>query len=274
MAGRWQVRWSPTLGELEDTHQKVWGTDNYTDDIRPTVFFGCYGLPDFYTIWRHKGEKHILWAGTDITHFDKGYWLEDGGGIRLMSSPLATWINKHCVNWVENSVEAKVLREWGIQAHVVPSFLGDVKKFEVSFKPGNKLYTSVSGDNFKLYGWHLLIDLALNNPNIEIHCYGNKTDYFGAMPNNLIVHGRVPKEQMNAEISEMQGALRLTEFDGFSEIIAKSILMGQYPVSLIEYPHMLKLDQISEILTKTTPNYEGRNYYIKQLNNYPWNSNI
>jgi hypothetical protein len=76
---------------------------------------------------------------------------------------------------------------------------------------------------------------------------------------------------MNEEIRVMPGALRLTAFDGFSEILAKSVLMGQWPVSLIEYPHMLSLDDLGSITSKRSPNTEGRDYYVKTLNKYPWN---
>lgn len=280
MKNNWQCRWSPTLGALEDTHQKIWGTDDYTDQERPTVFFGMYGLPDFYTLWRHKGEKHILWAGTDVIHLKNNYWLEDGGAIRIDNKGICGWINKHCTNWCENKVEALALMELGIHANIQPSFLGDIDKLEVSFKPGNKIYASVSGDNFEQYGWYKILDLAKKNPDIEFHLYGNKSKpayaiigiYAGeyGYPANVIFHGRVPKEQMNKEIKEMQGGLRMTEFDGFSEITAKSILMGQWPISLIDYPHVLKPNQISEILNKKEPNLEGREYYRKTLNKFPW----
>src|SRR3990167_5212349 len=163
----WQHKWSPTLGRLESTSEEVWGTKPYTNDTDPTVFFGCYGLPDFYTIWRHKGERHILWAGTDILHLQNHYWLEDGGGIRIDNRGICEWINKHCVNWCENVVEAKKLGSLGIYAQVQPSFLGDIDEFEVSFKPGNKVYASVSGDNFEQYGWDKIYKLAESNPDIE-----------------------------------------------------------------------------------------------------------
>lgn len=267
----WQCKWSPTLGALESTHQEVWGTRNYENDTDPTVFFGLYGLPDFYTLWRHKGEKHILWAGTDITHFKNGYWLDEKGQIHISSWALGKWINEYCASWCENEVEQEALLAAGIEARACPSFLGDINQFEVSFKPGNKVYASVSGDNFKQYGWDKIEVLAEENPDIEFHLYGNSKEW-KTKNNNVIVHGRIPKEQMNAEIKEMQGGLRMTEFDGFSEIIAKSILMGQYPISLINYPHVLKPYQLKDILNKKEPNLEGREYYREILNRYPWNT--
>lgn len=268
---KWQCRWSPTLGDLESTHAKIWGTDEYTDQERPTVFFGVYGLPDFYTVWRHKGERHILWAGSDITNFCNGYWLEDGGAIRVDPKPLAQWLNKHCTNWCENEVEARKLTECGIFAKVQPSFLGDVKDFPLSFKQGNKVYASVSGDNFELYGWDRIDELAKANPDLEFHLYGNRTVWIPSA-SNITVHGRVTKEVMNDEIKDMQCGLRMTEFDGFSEVLAKSILWGQWPVSLIEYPHILNPEQLSEVIRKTKPNIDGRKYYLKNLNNFPWNT--
>jgi hypothetical protein len=35
-----------------------------------------------------------------------------------------------------------------------------------------------------------------------------------------------------------QCGLRLNKFDGFSEVTAKSVLMGQYPITTIKYPHI------------------------------------
>lgn len=271
MQNQWQCRWSPSLGELEDTHQKVWGTKDYENDQDPTVFFGLYGLPDFYALWRHKGRKAILWAGSDIRHFIAGYWLEDGGAMKMCPKGMAKWINKYCESYVENEIEYLALKFHGIESKIVPSFLGDINEFPVSFKPGNKLYTSVSGDDFKLYGWDKIPELAKKNPNIEFHLYGNHITQSDWMLPNIVVHGRVPKEQMNKEIREMQGALRLTEFDGFSEIIAKSLWMGQYPVSTLHYPHLLGTHQIGDILQKKELNHLARNYYLSIINAYPWN---
>jgi hypothetical protein len=144
---------------------------------------------------------------------------------------------------------------------------------EVTYKhsPRPKVYTSVSGDDFKLYGWDKIDELAKDNPNVEFHLYGNVRKWNTECP-NVIVHGRVPQAQFNKETKDMQGALRLTEFDGFAETVAKSILRGQYPVSIIEYPYMLKPTELHRLKEFTEPN-EGRDYYVKALNAYPWNKN-
>lgn len=273
----WQCRWSPTLGALESTHQEIWGTDEYTDLERPTVFFGVYGLPDFMAVRQHKGRKAILWAGSDILNLKNGYWVDEKGEMRVDPKPICEYLNKYVENYCENEVEYKLLKELGVESKVVPSFLGDVSKFEVSFKPGNKVYTSVSGDDFERYGWYKIMPLARENPHIEFHLYGNTREPFRASkmiydirPKNVIIHGRVPKEQMNAEIKEMQGPLRLTEFDGFSEIIAKGLLMGQWPVSLIRYPYTLLIESLGVIPDLNKPNLKGREWLIESVNKYPW----
>lgn len=272
----WRCRWSPTLGSLESDALAVWGTPSYSPEVdqeHPTVFFGLYGLPDFYTVWRHKGERHILWAGSDITNFSNGYWLEDGGGIRIDPKNLARWINKYCINWCENEVEARKLAECGIYAKVQPSFLGDKDRFKISFKKGNKVYASVSGNNFELYGWDKINDLAKANPKLEFHLYGNSVAWTPDAP-NITVHGRVTKERMNEEISQMQAGLRMVEFDGASEIIVKAMLMGQYCFSLIDYPFVDHPKDLNLLLSREKPNLGGRTWWRTNLNIFPWNINI
>ena len=276
MRKKWQCRIAPSLGGgFAGTPNEVWGTVDYKDLDVDTIFFGLYGFPDFHSLWKHKGKKAILWAGSDIRHFVNGYWLDDNGDIKIAPAPFAEWINNNCESWVENEVEQRALYDVGISSRVTPSFLGDVKMFKKSYEWNStpNFYTSVSGDDFYLYGWNLIPKLAKENPSVNFHLYGN-TKKWKVPSKNVIVHGRVSQEQMNKEIMKMQGAIRLTEFDGFSEILAKSVLWGQWPVSLISYPHMLRPQDIWTLRQKKVYekyNREGQNYYKKILNNFPWN---
>ena len=274
-------RIAPSLGGgFAGTPEEVWGTTPYnpeTDLEKPCVFFGIYGLSDFYSLWRHKGKRWILWAGSDILHASNGYFLEDDGTLRLNIFPIAKWINKNCESWVENHVERGALAKIGIQAQVTPSFLGKTSDYSVEYRWSEtpKLYASVSGDDFDLYKWREIIELADQNPDIEFHLYGNSKTYPVIRETNyenVIVHGRVSQETMNKEIKNMHGGIRLLEHDGFSEIIAKSILWGQYPISTIKYPHTLSPEEIGKLKDLKQPNTEGRNYYIARFNKYPWNN--
>lgn len=266
-------RWAPALGTFQDSPEKIWGVKPYDpESLEPCVFCGLYGLNDFHALWRYKGKKYIWWTGSDIRHFINGYWLDDRGDIRVSAKPIATWIRKNCESWVENEVEAEALRKYGIESHVAPSFLGDIKEFEVSFMPSDKpkVYTSVSGDDFKLYGWDKIDDLAFKNPDIEFHLFGNTVEWKSKQP-NVLVHGRVPKEDFNKAIKTMQGGLRLVPFDGCSEVIVKSILMGQYPITEIDYPGTLSPENIDMLRFAKEPNIR-REWFINNLNKYPWNT--
>ena len=283
-----KCRWAPSLGALEGTAEEVWGTTPYNPDAdgeKPCVFFGLYGLPDFYALWRHKGKRWILWAGSDILHFKNGYWLDGEGKIRLNRKSLAKWISKNCESWVETGKEYNDLLKLGIKAKICPSFMGDVSKYEITFQktPNVRVYASVSGDNFVDYGWDVIEDVAGKVRDVEFHLYGNikkwKTKH-----SNVIVHGRVPKEQMNEEIKTMQAGLRLNKNDGFSEIVAKSALWGQYPISYYPHPHIGGLagggisikrelvKALNRLSIKRDPNYQARNWYLKNFNNFPWNT--
>lgn len=260
-------RWSPTLGDLEDTHEKIWGTRKYAklDKYNPTVFFGIYSLKDFFTLWEHRGERYILWAGGDILRMVDGYWLDDIGEIKVNPKDLASWITQECKSYVENQVEHDKLLSIGIKSEIIPSFLGDINKFPKSdsIKTDKKrYYASVSGDNFEQYGWQKIGAMAWANKDTEYHLYGNKGIfvYQGGWPDNVFIHGRVPKEQMNEEIKSMTGCIRLVDFDGFSEVVAKAVLMGQEVISAIDYP-FLKAENPREEL-------------LKVLNRYPWNNKL
>lgn len=272
-----KVRIAPSLGGgFSGTPQEVWGVEEYIGEYGhkdyPTVFFGLYGLPDFFSLWRHKGKKYILWAGSDIQHFLNGYWLDTEGKMRIHPIQLSSWIDTYCESYVENEVEQQALRSVGIRSKVVPSFLGNVDDYDVEYcydeKP--KVYTSVSGDDFKLYGWDKIDALAEANPDIEFHLYGNVKTWL-TNQKNVIIHGRVPQEQMNEEIKKMQGSLRLTEFDGCSELVVKALLWGQYCFSLIDYPGTLKPNTISTLHHAKAPNHTGRDWLLSVVNKYPWN---
>ena len=272
-------RLAPSLGEgFAGTPENAWGTLPYNPEMdidKPCVFFGLYGLPDFYALWRHKGKKYILWCGSDIRHFIAGYHLEETGRIKLPSHQIARWINEKCDSFVENQVEYEALKKLGIHSTIVPSFLGNVDEYQVNYKWDEKpmVYTSVSGDDFELYGWDMIPALAKANPNIDFFLYGN-TKEFKSTAHNICIKGRVPQKEMDEETRGMQGALRLTKFEGFSEIIAKSFLWGQWPISLIQYPHTIQPKDIGTLFAKKEPNKKGREWLLKNVNRFPWHTNV
>lgn len=283
---QWPCRVAPSLGDgFAGTPYEVWGCKKYNeveDTEKKTVFFGIYGLPDFFALWRHKGDKYILWAGSDIRHLKNGYWLDKEGNIRISPQAICEWINKNCISYVENRQERNMLLGMGIESEVVPSFLGNVDDYEVCYKynPRPKVYASVSGNNFELYKWHLINEVATSVPEIEFHLFGN-TVPFETNNKNVIVRGRVSQEEMNTEIKTMQCGLRLIEVEGCSEVIVKSALWGQWPISRIYYPAITNilnkkelLISLRDLVNKKEPDLSARQWFLDNLNKYPWNSNL
>ena len=124
------------------------------------------------------------------------------------------------------------------------------------------------------YGFGLATRLAEKLPEFTFHLYG--AGYRGKV-GNIIIHGQVPEKDFNEEIKNYQIALRSNLHDGFSEILAKGVLLGQVCISRIKYPHILNYsseDELVKILKEAKfvqkPNIVGRNYYIKTLNRFPW----
>ena len=280
-------RWAPSLGALEDTHQNIWGTKEYNEGSlnSPAVFFGLYDARDYLALLRHRGPRFILWAGSDIKNLVNNFYFNDGK-LKWLSRifPISNmwlkdFIREKCMNYVENQTEAMALSLLDIPSVIVPSFLGKVESYKITYKSHKtpNVYLSASEGRQREYGWLLVEELAKITPWVNFHLYGAK--WRGTRP-NIFTHGRVPKEKMNEEVSKMQCGLRLNAFDGFSEITAKSVLWGQYPITTIKNPyldHLIKIDDwfdlMHELRTKRKANVSARNFYFKEFNNYPWNTN-
>lgn len=279
-------RVAPSLGALEATHQEAWGTLEYDSRYKnvPACFFGLYDLRDYLALFLHRGQKWVLWAGSDLRNLQSGFVFNDGK-LRLLSKLFRGWFHavvvavlKDADHYVENLDEYLKLKECtGIKAKIVPSFLGKLEDWPLCYKPNKRpqVYMSVSGDRRAEYGQFFLEDVAKVLPSLDFHFYGA-----GSKPSqhkNMYWHGRVPKAQFNAEIKKMQCGLRLNESDGFSEITAKSVLMGQWPITYLFNQKVHQYTDADELVSllralknRKKPNTRGREYYLKALNNYPW----
>lgn len=277
-----QCRVAPSLGDLEGHPNDVWRTTDYVFLKEPTVFFGLYDLRDYVALARHEGKAWVLWAGSDLRNLDQGFIFNDGK-LRSLSRLLrGNWwilpILQKAEHWVENDWERSVLEKYNIRATVCPSFMGNMDDYEMSFTPGNKVYLSSGNQRQLEYGFGIVEYIAPLVPEVEFHLYGAPWD---SQCENIIVHGRVEKEIMNEEIRHMQSGIRLNSTDGFSEVTAKSVLWGQWPISWLYTPHVTHapntaalINELRAIPTKEKTNTVAREYYRKTLNRYPWNSHV
>jgi len=69
----------------------------------------------------------------------------------------------------------------------------------------------------------------------------------------------------------------LNDHDGISQTVIKSVLLGQWAITTIDYPEILNapteeslLKELSLLAEKKSPNLKAREYYLTRLNNFDW----
>lgn len=270
----------PFKKRAEETFNlKEW--EGIKDPDQDLLFFGLYNDRDWCVFDNFKGKKYVFWAGSDISHILKDYERR-----RLLKNyPEA----KH---FCENQIEADELRSIGLNPEVCPSFLDDISNYPITFKPNLKPNIFLCGhpDRESEYGFGTIKQIAPRVPDAIFHIYGveDNSTYFkggGIISgtnqmvddefSNIRYHGKVPEEQFNKEIQDYQCGLRPNKHDGFSEVTAKSILYGQYPITKIKYDNIWNYETEDELValieklkTITEPNKEARDYYINKINKF------
>lgn len=153
---------------------------------------------------------------------------------------------------IETPIELMEFKYPRKMSHKIMKFEAfDYKKLGDAIITKKSYYSSVSGNDFELYGWGKIAKIAEKNQNNWYYLYGNTIKPPIKFPKNVKLRGRVSQEEMDNEIKFMNGCIRLLPFEGFSEIVAKAILWGQEVISEIPY------------------NYT-RESLLKVLNKYPW----
>ncbi len=215
-------------------------------------------MADYTALGGHQGDRHIFWCGSDIRVLeDTPFWQKRVAGLRA----------KH---FCENEAEQQVLKKMGIQAQLAPMLFDDSKLSDVSaVSQSPHVYMCVHPGREAEYGLYDVVEVAQSLPEFTFHIYGEDQP---ATLQNIVSHGKVSNDQFNREIEQYQAAIRFNKLDGFSEVLAKSALLGQYPLSRIPYPHIDSFKTNKELIhklkalkTKTRPNTEGKAYWTKRL---------
>jgi hypothetical protein len=217
-----------------------------------TLFFGAYHEKDYDRILKTEGPKSIYWQGSDIKQ------LPDTIAISF------TYLDiKH---YCENNVCQSALKSLGIKAEIKPIFWGDINKYPLSYKPSEnpQIWLCAHPGREREYGVEQVYLWAQLFPFI-FHIYGVDKTYD---LENVIFHGIVSEKELDGDIKNYQCGLRYNEFDGFSEVVSKSMLLGQHVISRIDYPHSMfpTYKAFSELKNKKA-NTGGREYYLKLFKN-------
>ena len=260
---------SPGVRQFSEKAQRTWGLDLWSgpeDPDKDLLFFGLY-QPDDYTIFENCiGNKSIFWCGSDIFRM-----LGDQNYIKLVTQP-------NIIHYCETEVEAVNLIKAGILPEIIPSFLGDIKDYPVSFTP------PIEGENWKMwlcghpgreaeYGFNEAKELVNIFDNVEIHLYG----VTGTSTNKIFYHGLVTEEQLDKDIRKYHCALRGNFHDGISEVVLKSLFLGQYPIARLPYEGVWQYKNFGELIERVTDlqnqfeqNLKARSIWIKKINQFPF----
>lgn len=200
----------------------------------PTVFVGMYHIGDYIRLLAHIGKRKVFWCGSDILSLPK--WL-------------APFLRG--THYCESIVERKELARKGIHAKVLPMIFAKPISFD-AFQPLKSenetlhIYMNMHKHREAEYGMTTVSSIRKFLPNTLFHIYGIE----GRDTEQIKFHGRVDEKTFNRDIKNYHVALRTNEFDGFSEILAKSVLLGQYPISRIPYPGIETYSTEEELIQK------------------------
>jgi len=265
-----KIRVSSSVGHFKIRAEKTWGIKEWqgiNDPDKELLFFGLYHERDWEVFNNFEGKKTVFWCGSDILRA-----MEDYERKRILS-------NNPCEHYCENEIEAENLKTIGIEAKVIPSFLDDINKYPVCFKPPEdgiwKVWLCGHPEREEEYGFVLAKRMAKFFPDIEFHFYGVSTKQ-EQLP-NIIYHGKVSEEKLNEEIKNYHCGFRPNFHDGVSEVMIKSMLLGQFPITRIKYEAVWNYENEKDLIglfnklkTQITPYSEGRGKWISKLNKYPW----
>ena len=261
------IHCSPSILNWKDKIFKRFNGQEYhwwRNKSKPVIFFGLYRPSDFLKFWWHKGEKTVIWTGSDI--------LAMGWHSRWLQKIKANHI---CENKVEQGVLETMLQQ---EIEVQPLFFGNPNEFKLSYKQSKtpEVFIHINRNAERESGFFTIERISKRLPYIKFHIYGKMSPR--TTEHNIYFHGFVPEEQFNREIRQYHGALGLHHFCGFDDTVAKSVLMGQYPITKVNYPRIDSYKDEEELIklldglkNKKEPNYKARNYYLEQLNLPIWN---
>ncbi|MCK9370830.1 hypothetical protein M0R04_13050 [Candidatus Dojkabacteria bacterium] len=267
-----KLRVSSSVIGFKEKAERTWGLkewDGVDDPDTECVFFGLYHERDFAVFEMDFTKRIVFWCGSDITRV-----ISDYERRRILKNYPET------EHYCENEIEQTELHDVGIEAKIVPSFLDDVNSYQPTFKVPEdgkwKVWLCAHPAREDEYGLALAKRWAEKDPQLEFHVYGiNKGEKDKDLP-NVIYHGKVPEAQLNEEIKGYQAGFRPNFHDGFSEVTAKSVLNGQYPITRIKYADIWNYETEHDLRecwdklkTQTQPN-PARELYLTRFNNFPF----
>lgn len=250
----------------------------------PTAFIGLYHEGDWLRAIIHRGPKLFFWCGGDI--------------LRLQKKPFWQWLIRQVEadHVCENEVEWHALKNMGIHSRIHPIlFFDDWEKYPLSYTApvtNAHVWLTCHPGREREYGVELVEEIADLVPEVNFHIFGIAKSFHdtwfdpidGEMHNyrqssqpNIYYHGQVPSEKLDKMIRGYHAGLRTCEFDGCPHTVTKGVLLGQWPINRIPYPHTDSYETKEELIkllkglkNKKKPNLVGRKHWLKTVSEFPW----
>ena len=230
------------------------------EKISGSLFYGLYTYGDYWRFLAAKTPRTVFWCGSDIKNLQRRPWM---WWLKLIPAMHL------CENWVEYTA----LENIGIGSIISPAIF-DPTPIPIAFNPDKQraVYINIHKGREEEYGLPMFLAAAQEVPTVQFHVYGiYREDWGYAAAKNVTFHGKVSNVAFNRDIQNYHAAVRLNTFDGFAETVAKSILMGQYPITRIYYPEITcvstldaLVEAIKELELKDVPN-PAREFWKQQL---------
>lgn len=240
LAKIWTYLCSSSVSNFREKLDKRLGLPHQWSMFGNVLFIGMYHVGDYIKFCGQLGKKKVFWCGSDVLALQKSIW-------RFVLPLIEA---KH---YCETMVEYSALYDMGIKAALCPMIFDDPNRYWPTFKIASNVHVWICAHagREEEYGVPVMVELAQKLPNFRFHIFGveeakkgttfisdhgTRVTYKGF--DNLFYHGKVSEEEFNNKISQYHICLRTNEFDGFPETVAKSLLLGQYPITKIWHDHV------------------------------------
>ena len=233
-----QVYVSKSLSHLKDRFLQIYNLKSYYHISKPCLFFGLYDKEDLNILKKHKGEKFIIWGGTDINPNYK-HRLENINYVKKIK------IKTHYA--ISKNIEDR-MKELKIPCQRFKLNMVDTNIFIPSKKKGKSIfiYNGIKPGNESIYGKTYYKKVIKKLPNYK-YIFSNKLN--------------LPYDKMPQIYKKCFIGLRLTEFDGNANMVQEMNAMNIPVVHNGGESNCLKWNNINDII-KHIKNTENNNILI------------
>ena len=202
-----QIKTSKSLIKFEKRVKEVYKLQDYSNNTLPTLLFGLYNPKDFEVLDNHKGQKFILWGGSDADYTQENHkWL--------IKRAKHTKVNGHYA--ISENLE-KRLKSFGFRPKLINFNLTDLTLFKPSKVIGKHIYIyngSYDGRE-NIYGEKEYKEVIKRLPEFK-YVFSSKL--------------QISYEQMPKVYEQCFIGLRLTKYDGNANTVQE---MGAMNIPVI-----------------------------------------